>query len=118
MSWCKNPLAIVQFWRYNGVVNGVVNGIGNNKFGVGQKISRQDAAVMIQRAAKAKGITLGGEGNLSFKDAKDIADYAKASVSELSNAKIINGFTDGTFKPNNSITRAETAKIVYSVITK
>lgn len=99
-------------------VNGVVNGIGNNKFGVGQKISRQDAAVMIQRAAKAKGITLGGEGNLSFKDAKDIADYAKVSVGELSDAKIINGFTDGTFKPNNSITRAETAKIVYSVITK
>jgi len=99
-------------------VNGVVNGIGNNKFGVGQKISRQDAAVMIQRAAKAKGIELGGTTQLAFKDADAVSDYATEAVGILLNAKIINGFTDGTFKPNNSITRAETAKIVYSVITK
>lgn len=99
-------------------VNGVVNGIGNGNFGIGQKISRQDAAVMIWRAAKAKGISLGEGSEGAFADQSKIAEYAKASVGALSGAKIINGFEDGSFRPDNSITRAETAKIVYSVITK
>jgi len=59
-----------------------------------------------------------GTTQLAFKDADAVSDYATEAVGILLNAKIINGFTDGTFKPNNSITRAETAKIVYSVITK
>ena len=77
-----------------------------------------EAAVMIWRAAKAKGISLGEGSEGAFADQSKIAEYAKASVGALSGAKIINGFEDGSFRPDNSITRAETAKIVYSVITK
>ncbi len=99
-------------------VNGVINGVGGGRFGAGQKISRQDAAVMIERAAKAKGIELGSSTSLGFADKGSVADYAKEAVGRLSGSKIINGFEDGSFRPNNSITRAETAKIVYSVLTK
>ncbi len=99
-------------------VNGVINGVGEGKFGAGERISRQDAAVMIGRAAKAKGIALDSQTAVSFADGASIASYASEAVNQLAAAKIINGFADGTFKPSHSITRAETAKIVYSVITK
>lgn len=42
-------------------------------------------------------------------------NYEKA-VDALSDAGIINGYPDGTFKPENSISRAEISKILSSVI--
>jgi hypothetical protein len=70
---------------------------------------------MIMRAAKATGISLDGQGS-QFNDGSIISDYAKEAVNTLSGAGVINGFADGTFKPNDPLTRAQTAKIVYSVI--
>jgi len=108
-----------DFWANSYIkiatVNGIINGIGNGKFGAGEKITRQDAAVMIMRAAKATGISLDGQGS-QFNDGSIISDYAKEAVNTLSGAGVINGFADGTFKPNDPLTRAQTAKIVYSVI--
>jgi len=46
-----------------------------------------------------------------FSDTKDLGKDAQASISKLSGLEIINGYPDGTFKPGNSITRAEFAKI-------
>ena len=47
-----------------------------------------------------------------FSDAEDISDYAAEGVSALKNMQILNGFEDGSFKPLNSLTRAEAAKII------
>ncbi|MFC0333748.1 S-layer homology domain-containing protein [Paenibacillus sepulcri] len=38
--------------------------------------------------------------------------YAKAEITELVNRGIISGFSDGTFKPADSVTRAQLAKIL------
>ncbi len=40
------------------------------------------------------------------------APWAETAVKALVDRKIINGYPDGTFKPNNAITRAEFAKII------
>ena len=108
-----------DFWASSYIriatVNGIINGTGNGNFGTGEKITRQDAAVMIMRAAKATGISFDGQGS-KFNDGSEISDYAKEAVNALSGAGVINGFADGTFKPNDALTRAQTAKIVYSVI--
>ena len=104
-----------DFWANSYIKIASVNGIGNGKFGTGEKITRQDAAVMIMRAAKATGIALNGQGS-EFNDGSKISDYAKEAVNALSGAGVINGFADGTFKPNDALTRSQTAKIVYSVI--
>ncbi|KMY51865.1 S-layer homology domain-containing protein [Peribacillus loiseleuriae] len=40
------------------------------------------------------------------------ANWAYSSINNLNRAGLINGFLDGTFKPTNSITRAETAAII------
>ncbi len=53
------------------------------------------------------------EGTSHFWDISD-ADWFKHPVSVLSNSGIINGYNDGSFKPQNYITRAEFTKLVAS----
>ena len=48
---------------------------------------------------------------ISFKDINS-SHWAYKYVIELTTNKIINGYTDGTFKPENTITRAEFIKLV------
>lgn len=48
---------------------------------------------------------------ISFKDINS-SHWAYKYVIELTTNKVINGYTDGTFKPENTITRAEFIKLV------
>ena len=102
-------------WYYKYVASakklGIVDGIENNKFGVGEFITREDMAVIISRA-----YNLESETDSSFNDESLISDYAKSPVAALANAKIIDGFEDGTFRPKAFATRAEAAKIIYCLI--
>ena len=51
----------------------------------------------------------------SFSDVADTAAYAEA-VDVLSALGIVTGYTDGTFKPEGEITRAEAATIIKRLI--
>ena len=60
--------------------------------------------------------------DLYWSQTNDYSDVAATqwfnnAISTLSNAGIINGYEDGTFRPNNPITRAEFAKIAASFFT-
>ena len=93
---------------------GVVKGISENDFGIGQNISRQDMAVMVERAAEIKGAELLAEREYTgFADEADISDYAKMAVRSLFGAGIINGKGNDIFDPLGNATRAEAAKIIY-----
>ena len=48
---------------------------------------------------------------------KDVSDkfWAKSNIENFASMGIINGYTDGSFKPNDSITRAEFVKIVNNI---
>ena len=50
-----------------------------------------------------------------FSDVADTAAY-KTAVDELVALKIVNGYEDGTFKPDNEITRAEVTKMVVAAM--
>ena len=97
------------------VDNGIVSGQSDDKFGVGENITRQDMAVILANALKYLDKTTEGTGN-SFKDASDVSDYAVNAVDTLSAAGIINGYEDGTFQPLNSANRAEAAKVIYGFL--
>lgn len=93
---------------------GIVNGLSEEIFGVGEYLTRQDAAVMVKRAADATYKDIKKKQTLvSFTDSDDISDYARVSVDVLARAQIFNGFEDGSFRPLNNITRAEIAKVIY-----
>ncbi len=104
-AWYAPYLAIAR-------ANGIANGQGDNIFGVGNPISRQDFAVMLYRALNISD----ANAELSFADSDSISPYAKSAVAYLASRKVINGYTDGTFKPTAPISRAEAAKLVYELV--
>lgn len=93
-------------------VNGLINGIGENLFGSGENITRQDIAVILYNASKMPS----GEAQMTFTDENLIADYSKEAVRALASNKIINGRNDGSFDPQGYATRAEAAKMLYGVL--
>jgi len=52
---------------------------------------------------------------VDFPDVEATASYAQA-VSELSALNIINGYEDGTFRPDNLVTRAEITKMIVDAL--
>lgn len=42
--------------------------------------------------------------------------WAYGSINKLSNAKIVNGYSNGTFNPENQVTRAQAAKIIAGAL--
>ncbi len=106
-------------WYYKCITQlaslGVISGTGNEIFGVGDNITRQDMAVIIYRAAKTAGINLDAA-PCSFADSADIADYALEAIGALTAAGIINGVGGNAFNPNGSATRAEAAVIISRII--
>ena len=88
---------------------GIINGVGNF-FYPENNLTRQDAAVIICRLLKKT-----SDGQVRFKDAKTISDYALPSVAYLSSIGVINGYSDNTFKPDDNITRAEVVEIIHTL---
>mgnify|MGYP004506992165 CR=1 FL=1 len=90
----------------------IISGIGDNLFGVGFEIKRQDAAVIIAKCLEIADT----DSNYKFNDDAEIADYAKQAVYNLYNAKIISGTDNGLFDPNGSLTRAQAAVMIYNML--
>jgi len=95
--------------------SGIINGISETEFGVGSLISRQDAATILSRVAESCKKNM-AKGDMSFIDSDSIAEYAKDSVAKLSKEGIITGFDDNSFKPAESITRAQAAVMIYRMM--
>lgn len=93
---------------------GLANGY-DGRFCPNDPITRQDAATLAVRFAENNGFIFDGT-NIEFADHSNIAAYANESVAKLVNSNVVNGYTDNTFKPQNSMTRGEAAKIVCQLI--
>ena len=52
---------------------------------------------------------------VSAVDAEDIPDWARSSIELLLTQSIMSGYTDGSVRPNNNVTRAEAVKILYGI---
>ena len=50
-----------------------------------------------------------------YNDEKDINSYAKESVKKISAYGIMNGFEDGSFRPDSTVTRAMAAQVIYKI---
>ena len=106
----------IDNWSYSYVASAavakLVNGTGDNTFGRGTEISRQDACVLLHRALGEK--TAEGDPK-EFTDGNEISDYATEAVNTISAMGLVNGMDDGSFKPSNVMTRAEAAKLLYEL---
>ena len=93
---------------------GILKGNGNKAYPQAT-ITRQEAATMMYRILESQELKFLNEVQLmKFDDSNMIDDWAFPAVSKLQIYGIINGNTDGCFYPKSAITRAETAKLIYS----
>lgn len=109
-AWYKNAVDCAY-------TAGYASGDGDGAFRPEENITRAEAAAAVYKA-------FGGDpaGELSFTDSENIAEWAADAVKALSGKGCISGYKDGTFRPEESITRAEAfavldrlAGILYSV---
>ena len=95
-----------------GVINGSTGKDGRLYFNPNDSLTRAQAATMIGRTQEKGYASV----ELSFTDAARIPAYAAAYIQTMAAQGIISGYTDGSFKPNNPITRGQMAKILYNLM--
>lgn len=98
--------------------NRIVDGVGNGKFAPNDPITRAQMCTMIERYLdlyrKAWKVTLPETGSVSVMvDESAIPAYALAAVKQCQRHGLVNGFEDGTFRPNDLSTRAQVAAVIY-----
>lgn len=101
---------------------GVIQGIGDGTFAPNEKITRAQAAAMIERAMNIKFLNydksqLDKSKKLSdFKDAKKVGAWAQKGVEAVYQAGIVSGKLDGNYDPNGYTQRDQMAKILANFL--
>ena len=87
---------------------GIIEGYPDGKFRPDQPITRAEAAKMTAYWLDLK------PGGTVFEDAR--SSWAADSISAVQSAGLINGYEDGTFRPDREMTRAETATVFNKIL--
>ncbi|MEK3901567.1 S8 family serine peptidase [Paenibacillus sp. FSL R7-0179] len=100
---------------------GLILGIGNGKFAPTQKVTRQELAVILDRAVKLTGTELKAVANPSFttySDSAKVAPYAKDSLQALTKAGVFASESGIAFNPTAPATRETAAAALYELLSK
>lgn len=95
---------------------GLSKGYDTGEFRPEAQITRQEMAVILIRAM-GKDAAAAGE-KTSFADDADIASWARGFVVTAVGEKLVSGYTDNTFRPNNNATRAEACAMISKLMEK
>jgi S-layer homology domain/GDSL-like Lipase/Acylhydrolase family len=100
----------------------VISGVGNECFNPNDKITREQMVVMLinayYRVMKQSSDGIENIKDAAFNDEKGISDWARLSVKIATNKGICKGFPDGTFRPQQSTTRAQAAVAMKLLLEK
>ncbi len=91
---------------------GFISGINENEFAPENDITREQAAVIIGRALNLEQT----EPFEKFSDDSSISDWARGYVYALKDLGILSGRGNNMFCPNETLTRAESAKLISIVM--
>lgn len=96
---------------------GIVNGTGDGLFAPDGLITREQAAKIIYGALTyGKEEIINSSDETKFADDTSISEYARQAVYFMKNSGIISGKGENMFAPNDNLTRAEAAKMIYGAI--
>lgn len=112
-QWYSKPIS----WAYR---NNIVSGYGNGKFGVGDKITREQMAQMLYAYARMKGYDISyTDGKINqYADKKNVSNWAKPAMNWAITKGIMSGKGSGDdlskykLDPNGNTTRAECAAML------
>ena len=96
-----------------GYLAGIINGYEDGTFRPNKTVTRGQFITMLWRAVGEPGAE---NTTLNFKDAANIPDAYKDAVAWGVEAGIIKGYDDDTFRPNQSISRAQMATFSYRLL--
>lgn len=103
--WAKDHIAAAY-------AAGIVSGYSENSFGPDDLITREQMAVMIVKAAKIEAATE----EITFTDGDAASAWSKDALAAAAQAKIMQGYPDGTFAPQNKATRAEAVTVIANAL--
>jgi spore germination protein len=102
-------------WFYDPVIRaagfGLMVGVDSNVFGPFLHLTRQEAAVVSTRVAGNLAVGF-SPATVAFNDTSLIAAWALPSVHEAAAKGILAGFPDGSFRPTDSLSRAQAAALL------
>ena len=76
-------------------------------------LTREQAAVLLARNMMLRG---GSGETLGFSDSRELSEWSRGLVGAASNAGVISGYEDGSFQPQNNITRGEVASMLTRAV--
>lgn len=91
----------------------IINGVSDTRFVPDREVTRGEAAAMIGRALNLNG----AKRNTTFKDVGP-GNMASGYIVQLVNMKVINGYGDGTFRPDAKLNRGEMATLINRAFVK
>ncbi|MFD2328084.1 Ig-like domain-containing protein [Cohnella sp. GCM10020058] len=117
ISFTVNKFSTFTVVRVEGLnpaveVKAYMTGYADGTFGPGKSITRAEAATIIARTFKQ---TATGAAAAYTDVAAD--HWAADAIGQVSQSGIMKGYADGSFKPNQTITRAEMATMLARLIT-
>jgi len=103
--WAKDSISTAA-------AHGIISGYDENTFSPDDLITREQAAIIIARAAQLETAT----DELIFTDSQAISPWAKPGVAAAFNSRFITGYPDNSFRPQGNTTRAEAVSLILKVI--
>ena len=99
------------------VQRGYMKGYPDGTLGGESSIIRAEFAALLMQYVQAEHITLPSTESITFSDVPDDdSDWYNQYVYTLARAGIIKGDTEGTFRPNDSISRAEAVALLNRLV--
>ena len=96
-----------------GYTAGYITGTSESTFSPLEPVTREQAAVMLARNLVMQPAV--GE-NVSFTDSRDLSAWSRGLVSTASQYNLISGYPDGSFHPQDAITRGEAAIMLLNAV--
>ena len=125
-SYTKMPFSDTETgkWYSDAVVwaskNNIISGYGNNLFGVGDPVTREQAATVLFRYAQYKGVPLIGANTLTeFSDKSSVHSWALQAIQWAVSNNLMSGQNNNgkiILNPLAKATRAEIATIIVAYI--
>lgn len=96
---------------------GIINGTSEHVFAANRGITRAEMAKLVFTVYGLDDLIVDAapEGSKPFKDVKD-SEWYYDYVCAAADMKIINGYSDGTFRPNEKVTYAEAATMIIRAL--
>ena len=107
-EWYANEIDIAA-------TQGYFVGNGRNTAGASDNLTREQAVAFLTRNLKYEE---DDRVNTDFVDGVDFPTWSRGSINAATDKGVIKGYEDGTFRPQNNITRAEAGTLLYNALGK